>query len=265
MHKNIISAFLAVACFVAYGYDSVQLTYRGHLKYNDLSAPRPSAVAMTFRLYAGKSDTTASWTTTVASVQLDSEGFFQVALSGNGLEAVIDSGKAEYIGVTVADGKEQYPRQQLLSSAKSEKSEKAAKLAPSPSVGTVSVTDAEFDSISVGNISVGGAVNLPGSDQMLITDVKHTKKDFVLKTKGTVTMFRQQAPVDLGTAVSSSGGVSFSVAGFNCAAFFTSVGSTAMPGLVRLVKKDEVIAVPSDFALPDGLTVHCWLYPIGAE
>lgn len=266
MMRKILPVFFAIAASAAYGYDSVQLTYRGHLKYNNVSTPRPSVVAMTFRIYADKSDQTAVWSNTVDSVELDADGFFQVALTGNGLDAVIDSGKAGYIGVTIADGKEQYPRQQLLSNTRAEKSARAERLAPSPVIGTANVKAAEFNSASAANITAGGTVSLPGTDQLLTIDAIHTKKDFVLKTKGDVTFFKKGTPADYGTALSSDGGVSFDkTATCNCAAFFTSVNSTAVPGLVQFIKKGELIALPSAFNLPSGLTVQCLVYPIGAE
>lgn len=263
MRKIFLPVFFIVAAFAAYGNDSVQLNYRGHLRYSDVSSPRPYAVSMTFRIYAAKSDQTAVWSNSVNSVELDAEGFFQVALSGNGLDRVIDSGKAGYIGVTIGDGKEQYPRQQLLFNTWAEQSACAGALTASPSVGTARVQNAEFKQLSVGNISVGGAVSLPVSDQMLTMEVRNTRQDFVLKTKGEVTFFDSCAPILRGTATTSAGGVSFGSAKYNCAAFFTSVGNAAMPGITRLIKNGEDIGIPSYFNLPDGLTVKCWLYPIG--
>ena len=265
MRNSILFALFSLTALAAFGYDTVELVYRGHLKYTDFSAPRPSSVAMTFRLYAEKSDETPTWTKAVDFVELDKDGFFQVALSGDGLAAAINSGKAGYIGVTIADGKEQYPRQQLLSNASASKAAKAGRLTSSPTIDSAEVNSAEFKSVSVSDIHAAKGINLPTSDQMLTIDVVHNKKDFVLKTKGEVTFFRQGKPTYLGSKTTSNGGVSFSKADYNCVAFFTSVDSTAVPGIVQFIRKGETVMIPNHFSLPDGLTIKCWLYPIGAE
>lgn len=264
--KKIFPAIAALfAALTACAYDSVQITYRGHLKYNS-PAEMPLETPMTFNVYAGKTDTEPSWTATFDSVRLSTNGFFQVALSGNGLAEVISGGRAAFIGVSVDGGNEQYPRQELLRSGWAEKSEFAGALMPSPAVGRANVNSAEFKSLSAASITVGGDVSLPESEQMLKTEVIHSGRNFPLKTRGDVTLFRKGYPIYKGTAASGGdGAVSFGVSPFNCAAFFTTPGSIVMPGITRMIKTGEEIAVPPEFRLPSGISVSCWVFPFGAE
>ena len=99
---------MIMAAMVVAAYDDVQVVYRGQLKANG-QAPAAQTMPMTFRLYAKKNSGTASWTTN-GVVAIDDKGLFQVALRGEGLAEAIDSGKANWIGISIAGGKEHYPR-----------------------------------------------------------------------------------------------------------------------------------------------------------
>ena len=137
---------MIMAAMVVAAYDDVQVVYRGQLKANG-QAPAAQTMPMTFRLYAKKNSGTASWTTN-GVVAIDDKGLFQVALRGEGLAEAIDSGKANWIGISIAGGKEHYPRQALLASPAAEKAVSAGSLADSPSVGTASVERVEADSLA---------------------------------------------------------------------------------------------------------------------
>ena len=123
---------MIMAAMVVAAYDDVQVVYRGQLKANG-QAPAAQTMPMTFRLYAKKNSGTASWTTN-GVVAIDDKGLFQVALRGEGLAEAIDSGKANWIGISIAGGKEHYPRQALLASPAAEKAVSAGSLADAPSV-----------------------------------------------------------------------------------------------------------------------------------
>ena len=256
-----VVAFLLAACAMA--YDDVQVTYRGRVTLNNEEVTR--AVPMTFRLYRTKGDAEASWTMTKDSVSVD-HGLFQVALAGNGLAEVIDAGNAKWIGVTIGDGKEQYPRQELLAAPLVGKAALVPRLAASPSVQTASVSRVEAKTLTVsGRLSIGGGVRLPKDTTPASMSVVTTKAGHTLPLRGNVRFFSGAQPRNLGTRTSSGGGCSFGVADRNCAALFSTTGSDIMPGMTLLFKKGETVAVPPGTGLADGMQVSCWLYAIGVD
>ena len=255
---------LALATASAAAYDDVQVTYRGRLKENG-AAPAAQTVSMRFCLYATKRDATPAWTTEIPAVRIDHNGLFQVALRGEGLAAVIDGGRANWIGVSVGGGKEQYPRQALLAHPFASAAATAERLVRSPSVGTAAVERVEAESLAVSALSVGGAMTLPPSAAAVPVDVKLTKAWWTLPVKGKVRFFSGASPRDLGVQTASQGGCSFGNADSNGAALFTSENSDVMPGMSLFVKKGERIEIPRGANLPDGTTVRCRFYKIGVE
>ena len=258
----VIALTLAAADLAA--FDDVQVTYRGRLRENGKN-PEAQTVSMTFRLYAGKDDTSDLWMSEPTSVAIDTNGLFQTALAGDGLARAIAAG-ANWIGVTVGTGKEQYPRQELLASPWTEKAALADALAPSPSISTAAGERAEIASLSSsGAIEVAGELSMPSSESFVLMDVNVTRDGMTLPVKGTVKFFSRAAPRDLGTKTSSGGAVDFGTADCNCAAFFTATGTDLMPGMTLLFKKGETIEIPSSAGLPDTAVVRCLVYPIGVE
>ena len=264
MNRFAISALAALAALAAAAYDDVQVTFRGRLRKNG-AQPDAQTVPMTFSLYKGKGDATASWTMQKDDVMVDSSGLFQVALRGDGLATAIDAGNANWIGVAVDGGKEQYPRQALLANSWSEKSERADRLSDSPTVGTASVQGLETKSLTVKSISLGGNVVLPADTSPASMSVNLTKAWYTLEAKGDVRFFSGANPRDLGTRTASGGGCSFGSADCNCVALFVSENSDAMFGMSLFVKKGTDICVPSGARLSDGTSVRCRIYPIGVE
>ena len=256
-----VVAFLLAACVLA--YDDVQVTYRGRVTLNNEEVTR--TVPMTFRLYRAKGDAEASWTLTKASVSIE-DGLFQVALGGNGLAEVIDAGQAKWIGVTIGNGKEQYPRQELLASPLVRKAAIVPRLAVSPSVQTASVSRVEAKALTVADrLSIGGGVKLPKDSTPASMNVVVTKPRYTLPLRGNVRFFSGAQPRSLDTQTASGGGCSFGTADCNCAALFRTVGSDVMPGMTLLFKKGEALEVPSAIGLADGTRVRCLLYAIGVD
>ncbi len=253
---------LAAACALA--FDDVQVTFRGRLQKNGAN-PAAQTVDMTFRLYASKGSAQASWETTKSGVSVDSSGLFQVALRGDGLADAIDAGNANWIGVTIGNGKEQYPRQALLAAPRAEKAAVVGRLADSPSIKTAVVDRVEANALSVRSLSIAGGVTLSKSETPAAMEVAMTKSGHTLPVKGKVRLFSGASPRDMGTQTASGGGCSFGTASSSCAALFTSESSDVMPGMTLLFKKDETLAVPSTAALPDGTVVRCRVYSIGIE
>ena len=256
-----IAALMAAVCVLA--FDDVQITYRGRLKENGV-APVAQAVSMNFRLYAKKNDAAPSWTAVVPDVPIGANGLFQVALRGEGLGDVIDAGKANWIGVAINDGKEQYPRQALMASPYASKAAVAECLADSPSVKTAAVASVATTAFTVSELSVGGTVKSAASASAPV-DVKLTKPWWTLPVKGNVRFFSGANPRDLGTRTASGGGCTFGSADCNCVALFTSENSDVMPGLSLFVKRGEAIEIPQAAGLNNGTVVRCRLYRIGID
>ena len=254
---------LAFAAFAANAYDDVQVTYRGRVRENG-AAPAAQTVSMTFRLYARKQDTAPAWTAELPEVRIDTNGLFQVALRGANLAEAIDAGKANWIGVAIGGGREQYPRQALMASPHASKAAIAERLADSPSVKTAAVARVATKTFAVSELSVGGTVEIPTSAAAPV-DVKLTKPWWTLPVKGNVRFFSGTQPRDLGTRTASGGGCSFGTADCNCVALFTSENSDVMPGLSLFFKRGETITIPSAAGLDNGTVVRCRLYKIGVE
>ena len=254
---------LAFAAFAANAYDDVQVMYRGRLRENGV-APAAQTVSMTFNIYARKQSSEPAWTMEVPEVRIDTNGFFQVALRGPNLAAAIDAGKANWIGVTIGGGREQYPRQALMASPCASKAAIAERLADSPSVKTAVVARVATDTFAVSELSVDGAVKSSLSAAAPV-DVKLTKAWWSLPVKGNVRFFSGANPRNLGTRTTSGGGCSFGAADCNCVALFTSENSDVMPGMSLFVKKGESIAIPDSAGLNNGTVVRCYLYKIGVE
>ena len=265
MNRFAISALAALAALAAAAYDDVQVTFRGRLRKNG-AQPDAQTVPMTFSLYKGKGDTTASWTMQKDDVMVDSSGLFQVALRGDGLATAIDAGNANWIGVAVDGGKEQYPRQELLASPWAEKAARADALGPSPSISTAAVKRAEIASLSAtGAIDVAGGASLPSPKDIVPMDVDVTRGWMGIPVKGTVKFFSRATPRDLGTRTAGAYAIGFGAADCNCAALFTATGTDLMPGMTLLFKKGELIVLPLAAGIPVGAQVRCLIYPIGAE
>ena len=256
-----IAALMAAVCVLA--FDDVQITYRGRLKENGV-APVAQAVSMNFRLYAKKNDAAPSWTAVVPDVPIGANGLFQVALRGEGLGDVIDAGKANWIGVAINDGKEQYPRQALMASPCASKAAIAERLAESPSVKTASVARVKTKTFMVSELSVGGAVKSSSSAAASV-DVKLTKPWWTLPVKGNVRFFSGASPIDIGIRTVSGDGCSFGKTDCNCVALFTSVNSDVMPGMSLFFKKNDTIGLSPAVGLQNGTVVRCRLYKIGVE
>ncbi len=253
---------VSVLAACAMAYEDVQITYRGRLTEN-AEAPEEQTVAMTFSLYGGRNDEEASWTAT-KDVRVNASGLFQAALSGNGLAQVVDSGKANWIGVAVAGGKEQYPRQQLLAAPLAGRAALAERLGDSPSVATAKVGRVEATSLMAHGLSIAGDVTLPTSSDPVKMRVEMRKAWDTLPVKGDVRFFSGAAPRTKET-VAYFGECDFGTADCNCAVLFSSTSSDVMPGMTLFFKKDESIALPRLTKIPNGTTVKCWIYPIGVE
>ena len=263
--KFVISVFAVTAALAASAFDGVQVTYRGRL-HRGGTDPMPETVSMTFRLYAAKDAAESSWTSADMTVPVNADGLFQVALRGEGLAEAIDAGGAQWIGVSVDGGKEQYPRQELLAAPQAAKAERADALAASPEIGEVSTDTFTAENLSTENVSIAGKTTIPATAPVATTiALEGDWNGASLPVKGDVRFFSRATPRDLGTMTATGGGCSFCVADVNCVALFMATGTDIMPAASMLFKKGETIEMPTTAGLPDGVVVRCLVYPIGVE
>lgn len=261
--RHFLPVLAALAALAARASDDVQVTYRGRLQAAG-AAPAAQTLAMEFRLYADKGSATPSWTMST-NVLVDAQGLFQVALRGDGLAEAIDEGRARWIGVSIAGGKEQYPRQELLAAPQASKAALAGSLADSPRIGEASAGSVRADSLSTGTISVAGAASVPTESPLpMSVSAEGDWAGSTLPARGDVRFFGRAEPRVLDARPASGGGCSFGAADCNCAAYLTTLGLD-LPGVTLLFKQGEEIAVPAAAGLPNGTTVHCFVYPVGVE
>jgi len=252
------------AALSAAAYDDMQLVYRGRLRVAG-AQPAAQTLPMTFSVYATKGDTTPVWSME-KSVKVNSDGLFQVALEGQDLREAVDRGKAQWIGVSIDGGKEQYPRQELMASAWAAKAARADALASSPSVVTAEVKRVDAKTLSAKVLAASGPVTVPSNSTPAPEDIRVTGKWVTVPVRGTVKFFSQTAPKALGPLTSNGGApASFGTADGNCFAVFSATGTDIMPGACIMFKKGQEIKLPTSARLSDGVSVRCWVYPIGAE
>lgn len=259
-----VATTVLCAALSAAAYDGMQLVYRGRLK---MAGAQPSAqtLPMTFSVYATKSDTTPAWSVQVSDVAVNADGFFQVALEGDGLREAVDAGKAQWIGVSVDNGKEQYPRQELMASAWAAKAALAESLASSPSVATAEVKRVAAKTLSAKSIAATGSVSVPSNANPAPEDIRITGRWSNVPVRGTVRFFSQAQPKSLGPLSWNGSDANFGTAEHNCFAVFSATGTDLMPGACIMFTKGQAIKLPSSAGLPNGASVRCWVYPIGAE
>lgn len=260
----ILHLTFAIAALSANAYEDVQVVYRGRL-YANGHPPAAQTLPMTFRLYAGKTDTKASWSVTNDHVMVDGAGLFQVSLSGEGLVAAIDAGKANWIGVAIDGEKEQYPRQALLASPGAGKAALAERLVDSPSVATAAVESVSANAVTLTGTLSANSVEIPSMDAPVSMEINMRRQWATLEVKGKARFFSGVVPRCLGPEEASGGGCSFGTADCNCAALFTSENSDIMPGMMLFFRKDQQVKIPTEVNLPAGTTVTCRIYPIGVE
>lgn len=285
-------AFAALAALPALAGDDVQITYRGQVRQVGTTTNTFDTHTMTFRLYAEREDTAASWTDTVADIPVDADGLFQVALRGGGLAKAIDDGKANWLGVTILTGvdtntppQEQYPRQALLANPWAAKAGRADALADSPVIGTVAAGSVKAGSLAVDQLSVGKGLQLPVLDFVLWQHHYHVEQHpsmsvhlegdgwegKTVPVKGEVHFFsrsRMGTPVAL--AYSNACSVGYGTTNCNCAVLFREIktaetGDDRMPGMTLFFKKGENIILPPGLWINDDREVEATVYPIGVD
>ena len=195
--KNFLFS-LAVAAFAgAYASDDFAFTYRGRI--NPVGISMPSAVDVTFSLYASSSGGDALWTGVVNGVRPSANGLFQCQLAGEGLAEAMTAHGARFIGVKIGGGDEERPRQEILVAPLASRAQVAGALTDDGSVGRIEAPQIEAQAISLGRTTV--AEKLSSGDvanALTIDKVSFAGDDgdsLTMKAGGGIRVFRDAKPV----------------------------------------------------------------------
>jgi len=122
-HRTLICLLLAG---IGAGYAAEMPTafvYRGRIAHAEDQSPVTQELAVQLRLYAGVTDKTALWSG-VTNIVPAADGFFQIRVSDalspvdgsrtEGLASLLRAGKVGYVGVTLGNDSERYPRQAFV-------------------------------------------------------------------------------------------------------------------------------------------------------
>lgn len=271
MKRLLFLLSVLISTAVAVAADPVSVVYRGRLQRNGRE-PSVSQVAVSFRLYETKDSAAPLWKKDV-TVQLDATGTFQCALNGKDdanvdLDGLVQAGRIGAIALAVAGGREQYPRQDILTVPVVRKTAKACGLAKaSPIAEAVTAEKVTADSIRVADLDTKGKVSL-GDTQALTADLEIAPWRR-LRFLGSTTVMRpgNGFPIYLGQVtlpntefgpLSESGMVLFSC--------LQNDGDSRppMPALTMVYGKNQNPSVIS-YHLPAGTKVRAWFFPFGVQ
>ena len=152
-----------------------------------------------------------------------------------------------------------------MASAWAAKAALAESLASSPSVATAEVKRVAAKTLSAKSIAATGSVSVPSNANPAPEDIRITGRWSNVPVRGTVRFFSQAQPKSLGPLSWNGSDANFGTAEHNCFAVFSATGTDLMPGACIMFKKGASIQLPSSAGLPNGASVRCWVYPIGAE
>lgn len=156
--RKTISLPLLFAAFAASAEFS--FTYRGRLDMtgHGAVADLPLKVAV----YPDSTGGPAAWTG-LYTITPSADGAFQVQLAGEELEKAFRAGTAKWFGVTVGNGSEHYPRQQILVTPLAARADTAEGLARDATIRSLQTSKLTAKSVSAGAVTVSGALKATGS------------------------------------------------------------------------------------------------------
>ena len=194
--KKLYTCLFALACVLAAQAGDFAFVYRGRI---DLAGRAGDIdVAVRVSAYSQETGGTAAWAKD-AVARIDSKGLFQLEFVDDGLADVFRAGTAKWLGVALAGGAEQYPRQRILDAPLVERAERACRLAPNAQVGSL-----EADSVQTGAASLAGGVEIrgalvsaSGAGSLSVSSLSSTSGQvkFAKADGTTVSLFRQAAPM----------------------------------------------------------------------
>lgn len=244
--------------------DGFSFAYRGRI--DPEGAAMPETVEAVFSLYDKASGGEAAWTATNA-VFPSADGVFQCELAGDGLAAAFTNAGARFLGVTLGDGEEQHPRQEILSAPLAERADTAVALLSGGSVGTLDAPEIVAGAAAFRDLQVDGTLALEGSDAALQLTRAAVSGTLALRKAGAdsrVSIFRDAPPdeyalngLSTGTVLfrTDSGGV---MTVLSDPAHWNDAG--AVPCATWAVPPGDV-RPPFDVAHP----VRVYFYPFGAS
>ena len=185
---------LAAAASPALADGGFSFAYRGRI--DPEGAAMPETVQAVFSLYAEPDGGAPLWAATNA-VRPSADGVFQLELSGDGLAAAFTNAGARFLGVALAGGEEQHPRQEILAAPLAERAAAAGALAPGGTVGLLDAPDVVAANATFRDLCVDGPLALDGSGASLQvgrTAVSGTLRLRKASGDAHVLVFRNAAP-----------------------------------------------------------------------
>lgn len=193
--KSLFTILFALASLLAAQAGDFAFVYRGRV---DLTGRTGDVdVAVRVSAYSEAIGGAAVWTKD-AVAKIDSKGLFQLEFVDDGLAEAFRAGTARWLGVKLADGSEQYPRQQILDAPIVERAERAKRLAPDAQVSALEADTVQATAASLaGGTEIRGAlVSASGADTLSVSSVSSAsgRVKFAKADGSTVSVFRSAAP-----------------------------------------------------------------------
>lgn len=233
---------------------------------------------MTFGVYETRDAASPLWTKSFDSVAVDSNGVFQVTLSGAELDELVLQNRARFVGTTVNNGDEIFQKREILPVAKVASAKVAKSIAGGGRVGEAAVDAVFADNLVVDELSIGGKLDF---DRGAMTDINVNVPDGwkTLGIRGSFELFREK-PFFAGYA--NVVNTDSHTCKLNCVnlgndrlpklLMLVSVDSNVMPGTLLMVKGDSYVLSLSAFSDERGTElfnalrnsrIACYVFPLG--
>lgn len=233
------AALLSLAAAAAPAGDGFSFVYRGRIA--PAGATMPETVQAVFSLYAEQDGGSPEWTATNA-VFPSADGVFQCELGGDGLAAAFTNAGARFLGVALAGGEEQHPRQEILAAPLAGRAATAGGLVPGGSVGTLDAPSVVAASATFHALQVNGPLDFYAAGSSLRVDRTEIDGALRLRRSGRVSVFRDAPPEHYDFQSLSTGTVLF---------------RTESGGVLT------VLSDPSRWGDPGAIPCACWAVPPG--
>lgn len=139
-------------------------TYRGRLDMTGHAAVPELPVKIA--AYAEATGGQPVWSGTY-TVRPNAGGLFQIQLAGAELEAVFRADTAHWLGISVNNGEEHYPRQQILTTPLATRAASAERLAKDGTVNVLDTPALSAKSVTAGDVTIAGTLKATGPSSTL--------------------------------------------------------------------------------------------------
>lgn len=233
------AVLLSLAAAAAPAGDGFSFVYRGRIDPDGVTMPE--TVEAVFSLYTALAGGAPEWTSTNA-VFPSADGVFQCELGGDGLAAAFTNAGARFLGVALAGGEEQHPRQEILAAPLAARAATAGGLVPGGSIGTLDAPSVVAASATFHALQVNGPLDFYAAGSSLRLDRTEIAGALRLRRSGRVSVFRDAMPDHYSFESLSTGTVLF---------------RTESGGVLT------VLSDPSHWGDSDAVPCACWAVPPG--